>query len=59
MWGSWGQSPQPPEANEGLGAETPTLCRFFQIFLKNEAFLGIFWSKFLLKNMLLNYYNLY
>jgi len=53
----WGQSPQPPKANRGLGAEPTTLRRYFQLFPKNEAFLGIFWSKFLLKNMLLNYCN--
>jgi len=49
-----GRSPQPPEANGGLGRESPTLQQFFHFFQKNNtAFLYIFWSKFLLKSVFL------
>jgi len=42
--GIWGRSPQLPEANGDLGAEPPTLWRFFHFFSKNKAFLSILWS---------------
>jgi len=35
-------------------AEPPTLRRFSSFFQKNKAFLWIFWSKFLLRNVFLN-----
>jgi len=45
--GVWRRSPQPLEANGGLGAELQR-CENFTLFSKNKAFLCIFWSKFLL-----------
>jgi len=45
--GVWGRSPQPPEANGGLGAA----AAIFQNFSKNKAFLCMFWSKFLFRNV--------
>jgi len=43
-----GRSPQLPEANGGLEAKPLTRRRFYSFF-KKYAFLGIFWSIFLLK----------
>jgi len=53
-----GGSPQPPEANGGLGAKppeargsgggAPSARRFLRFFNKNNAFLGMFKLKFLL-----------
>jgi len=37
----WGQSPQSPEASGSLGADPPTLRRFYSSFTKNTHFLGI------------------
>ena len=39
--GVWGQSPQPPEAIGGLGAEPPAL-KNFAFFLKNNLVLGLY-----------------
>jgi len=36
--GVWEQSPQLPEANGSLGAEPPTLRRFYSFFTKNTHF---------------------
>jgi len=36
--GGWGRSPQPPEANGGSEAESPTLKRFLQFFPKIRIF---------------------
>jgi len=48
--GIWGQSHQPPEANEGLGAEPYTPRRFFQIFFqKIKHFYAYFGLNFCLK----------
>jgi len=47
--GSGDEAP-PPEANGGLGAE-PQRCGDFSVFLKNKAFLSLFWSKFLIVNV--------
>ena len=41
-WNSNGQSPQPPEAIGGLGAEPPALENF-AFFLKNNLVLGLYW----------------
>jgi len=41
--GVWGQSHQPPEINEGSGADAATIL---QLFSKKCAFLGIVCSKF-------------
>jgi len=58
--GVWGRSPQPPEANGGLGANHPAAegwgsnprrqknRQFLRFFNKNNVFLGIFRLKFLL-----------
>jgi len=45
----WGRSPQPPETNGGLGAEPPTLRRFFSFFKKIKQFYAYFGLKFCLK----------
>jgi len=50
--GVWRRSSQPPEANGGSGAKSPTLRRFLVFFPKKYAFLSILWSKFLLKTRL-------
>jgi len=42
---------------QGAGSEAPNAAAISPAFLKNEAFLGIFWSKYFLKNVLLNYCN--
>jgi len=36
--GVWGQSPQPPEATGVVGAEPPTLRRFFSFFKNKSIF---------------------
>jgi len=41
---------QPPEANRGSEAKPPGSAAILQPFSKKYAFLGIVWSKFLLKN---------
>jgi len=51
--GVWEWSRQPPEAN-GVWSGTPNTAAIFQIFSKNKAFLCMFWSKFLLRNLVLN-----
>jgi len=53
-WGFGGGAPSPLETNGELKDGAPTLRQFFQLLSKNKAFLSIFWSKFLLKNVLLN-----
>jgi len=54
--GVWGLRPQPPKANEGLGAKPPGAAAILQpFFLKKYVFLGIFWPKFLLKPRFLNF----
>jgi len=47
--GVWGLSPQLPEASRGSRTEPPTLWQFYSFLFKKYAFLGIFWSIFLLK----------
>jgi len=48
--GVWGRSPQPPEANGDLGAEPPTLWRFFLFFFaKIKQFYAYFGLNFCLK----------
>jgi len=47
--GVWGQSPQPPEANGGLGAEPPTLQRFSRFFKKIKHFYAYFGLNFCLE----------
>jgi len=47
----WGRNPQPPEVNGGLEAEPQRCGDFPDFFFKNKAFLCIFWSKFLLRNV--------
>jgi len=47
-----GVEPQPPKANESLGSNASAV---FTVFLKNNPFFGIFWSKFLLKDTFLFY----
>jgi len=49
--GVWGQSPQLPEANEGLWGGAPNAAAIFLVFSKNKAFSSIIWSKFLLKRV--------
>jgi len=40
---------------QGFGEEHSTLQRFLQLFPKHTHFRRTFWSKFLLKNMILSY----
>ena len=41
VWGVWGQSPQLPKANGGVGAEPPALENFAS-FCKKNFILGLF-----------------
>jgi len=44
-----GAKPQLPEASGGWGWSPQRFGGFYMFFLKNYPFLGIFWSKFLIK----------
>jgi len=46
-----GVEPQAAGGQWGFEGGAPNAATIFQIFSKNKAFLCIFWSKFLLKNV--------
>jgi len=52
----WGRGFQWPEARRFRGI-APSVWRFLQFFNENNTFLGIFRLKFLLKNIIPNFFN--
>jgi len=52
--GSGGEAPA-AGGQRKFGGGAPNAAAIFQIFSKNKAFLYVFWSKFLLRNVVLNY----
>jgi len=52
----WGLGAEPPVAGgqRGFGGGAPNAAAIYQLIPNNNAFLSIFWSKFLLKIVFLN-----